>query len=44
MSDPVYAAFANRAVDAVMNYQCASLPLPPFMLGHNQTFIFSFSP
>jgi outer membrane biosynthesis protein TonB len=44
MSDPVYAAFANRAVDAVMNYQCATLPLPSSMMGQNQTFIFDFSP
>jgi outer membrane biosynthesis protein TonB len=44
MSDPVYAAFANRAVDAVMNYQCATLPLPSYMMGQNQTFTFNFSP
>jgi outer membrane biosynthesis protein TonB len=44
MSDPVYAAYANRAVDAVMNYQCATLPLPSSMLGQNQTFIFNFTP
>jgi hypothetical protein len=44
MSDPAYAAFAKRALDAVMDYRCATLPLPSYMLGHNQTFIFSFSP
>jgi hypothetical protein len=44
MSDPVFAAFANRAVDAVTNYQCATLPLPADMLGQTQTFIFDFSP
>ncbi|HQU01376.1 MAG TPA: hypothetical protein PLI12_02890, partial [Acetobacteraceae bacterium] len=44
MSDPVFAAFADRAVDAVMNYQCAKLPLPSYMLGQPQNFIFKFSP
>ncbi len=44
MSDPVYAAYANRAVNAVMNYQCATLPLPASMMGQNQTFIFQFNP
>jgi hypothetical protein len=24
--------------------QCATLPLPSYMLGQNQTFIFQFSP
>jgi hypothetical protein len=44
MSDPYYSAYANRAIDAVMNYQCATLPLPPYMLGQPQTFVFQFSP
>ncbi len=44
MSDPIYAAYADRAVAAVMNVQCATLPLPSYMLGQNQTFIFDFSP
>jgi outer membrane biosynthesis protein TonB len=44
MSDPIYNAYANRAVQAVMNVQCATLPLPSYMLGQNQTFIFQFSP
>jgi outer membrane biosynthesis protein TonB len=44
MSDPVYAAFAQRAVDAVMDFHCATLPLPSYMLGHTQTFIFDFTP
>jgi hypothetical protein len=44
MGDPIYAAYASRAVDAVMNYQCATLPLPSYMLGQSQTFIFQFSP
>jgi outer membrane biosynthesis protein TonB len=44
MGDPIYAAYAQRAVDAVMNYQCATLPLPPYMLGSPQTFLFDFKP
>lgn len=44
MSDPVFAAFAQRAVAAVKNYQCAKLPLPPYMLGSVHTFIFRFTP
>jgi outer membrane biosynthesis protein TonB len=44
MSDPIFNAFANRAIDAVMNVQCATLPLPSYMMGSNQTFLFNFSP
>jgi hypothetical protein len=44
MSDPVYAAYANRAMDALRDYRCATLPLPSSMLGQNQTFIFNFTP
>jgi outer membrane biosynthesis protein TonB len=44
MGDPFYAEYANRAIDAVMNYQCANLPLPPYMLGQTQTFTFQFTP
>jgi hypothetical protein len=44
MTDPIFAAFANRAIDAVMNAQCATLPLPSYMLGQIQTFTFHFSP
>ena len=44
LGDPLFAAYAERAVDAVMNYQCATLPLPAYMLGQPQTFIFEFSP
>jgi outer membrane biosynthesis protein TonB len=44
LGDPIFAAYAQRAVDAVMNYQCATLPLPPDMLGSNQTFVFDFTP
>jgi hypothetical protein len=44
MSDPLYAAFAQRAVQAVKNYQCAKLPLPNYMLGKPQQFVFRFTP
>lgn len=44
MSDPVFAAFAERAVQAVKSYQCAKLPLPPYMLGKPQNFVFRFTP
>jgi outer membrane biosynthesis protein TonB len=44
MGDPYYNAYANRAIDAVMNYQCATLPLPSYMLGQVQKFVFQFSP
>lgn len=44
MGDPIFNAYANRAIDAVMNYQCATLPLPPYMMGQPQTFLFNFTP
>jgi neural Wiskott-Aldrich syndrome protein len=44
LGDPIFNAFANRAVNAVMDYQCATLPLPSFMMGQSQTFIFRFTP
>lgn len=44
MSDPVFNNYANRAIAAVMNYQCATLPLPSNMLGKPQTFMFDFKP
>ncbi len=44
LGDPIFNAYASRAVDAVMNYQCATLPLPSYMLGQAQTFIFLFTP
>jgi outer membrane biosynthesis protein TonB len=44
MGDPIYADYANRAVDAVLNVQCATLPLPPYMMGQNQNFVFDFTP
>jgi hypothetical protein len=44
LSDPFFNAYAQRAIAAVENYECATLPLPSYMLGHNQTFTFEFSP
>ena len=44
LGDPIFNAFANDAINAVMNYQCATLPLPSNMLGQNQTFLFDFTP
>ena len=44
LSNPVFAAFAQRAVAAVKNYQCAKLPLPSYMLGQPQNFVFRFTP
>lgn len=44
MSDPIYNAYANDAMNAVQNYQCATLPLPASMLGQEQTFLFDFVP
>lgn len=44
LSDFSFAAFAGRAIDAVMNYRCATLPLPASMRGQPQTFLFDFRP
>jgi hypothetical protein len=44
MSDPLFAAFAQRAINAVMDVTCATLPLPQSMLGQNQTLLFNFTP
>jgi hypothetical protein len=44
MSNPLYYAFTQRAIAAVLNAQCATLPLPSNMLGQNQTFSFQFTP
>jgi outer membrane biosynthesis protein TonB len=44
LSDPLQLAYANDAINAVMNYQCATLPLPSYMLGKTQTFLFDFTP
>jgi len=43
-SDPVLQAFSDRAVNAVLDAQCAKLPLPAWMLGQNHTFSFLFKP
>ncbi|MDE2515720.1 MAG: hypothetical protein KGL12_06825 [Rhodospirillales bacterium] len=44
LSDPVFRAFAERAVRAVLNVRCASLPLPQSMLGKVNVLTFRFSP
>jgi hypothetical protein len=44
LGDPIFYAYANDAINAVMNVQCATLPLPSYMLGQNQTFLFNFTP
>jgi hypothetical protein len=44
LGDPIFNAYAQRAIEAVMNYQCATLPLPSYMLGQTQTFLFNFTP
>lgn len=44
MSDPLFEAFAERAVRAVMDVRCATLPLPRQMLGHNNSLTFRFRP
>jgi hypothetical protein len=36
--------FSERAVRAVMDPNCANLPLPPTMLGQIRTFTFRFRP
>ena len=42
LTDPVFRAFAERAVRAVLSAQCANLPLPRTMLGQSQTLTFRF--
>ena len=46
MSDPLFRAFADRAIAAVTNYQCADFSkyLPTYMLGKPHTFPFYFTP
>ena len=44
LSDPLFNAYAQRALDAAMNYQCANLPLPSYMLGQSQKFLLNFTP
>ena len=43
-ADPVFRAFAERAVRAVLDYRCSALPLPPSLEGRSETFTFRFSP
>ena len=42
--NPRLRVFAERAVRAVLDPQCANLPLPPHMLGQTRVFTFRFSP
>jgi len=44
LSDPVFRAFADRAINAVLDPRCANLPLPNHMLGRNTVLTFRFSP
>jgi hypothetical protein len=44
LSDPVFQAFAERAVRAVLDARCASLPLPQQMLGRINNLTFRFRP
>jgi outer membrane biosynthesis protein TonB len=44
LSDPVFQAFAERAVRAVMDVRCATLPLPRQMLGRVSNLTFRFRP
>jgi len=44
LRDPVFRAFAERAIRAVLDPRCASLPLPRNMLGQPRTLTFRFSP
>jgi hypothetical protein len=43
-SDPVFAAFTDRARRALLDFRCSALPLPPALEGRPQTFTFRFSP
>lgn len=44
LSDPVFQAFAERAVRAVEDVRCATLPLPQQMLGRINNLTFRFRP
>jgi neural Wiskott-Aldrich syndrome protein len=44
LSDPVFQAFAERAVRAVQDPRCATLPLPSQMLGRINNLKFRFRP
>jgi hypothetical protein len=42
--DPRLRVFSERAIRAVLDPQCANLPLPPTLLGQNREFTFRFRP
>lgn len=44
MGDPRFRAFAERAVRAIRDPRCSSLPLPPSDLGKIATLTFRFKP
>jgi neural Wiskott-Aldrich syndrome protein len=44
LGDPVFRAFAERAVRAVLDPHCAGLPLPQKMLGKTNVLTFLFKP
>ena len=44
LSDPVFQSFAERAIRAVEDVRCATLPLPKQMLGKVNTLTFRFRP
>jgi hypothetical protein len=44
LADPRFRAFAERAVRAVMDVRCASLPLPRDKLGKVNELTFRFRP
>jgi len=43
-ADPVFRAFAERAMRAVLDPLCATLPLPPSLRGQRNTLDFRFRP
>jgi hypothetical protein len=43
-ADPVFRAFAERAVRAVLDFRCSAWPLLPTLEGEPHTFTFRFSP
>lgn len=43
LSDAAYKSFAHLAYEAATNPRCATLPLPPVLLGQAETFTFQFS-
>jgi hypothetical protein len=42
-ADPTLRLFANRAMRAVFDPNCAHLPLPPALLGQRRVFTFRFA-